>query len=145
MTARATPLLMVASVIVLAACSASAQTAGEPLDAADTTTAPTVVETTEPPPPPTTDPGLDVYDPLCVVQVAPGESLSLIADRFDDDTVRVDTIRAENDLADNTIQPDIGDGQDPVVAAAGQRRGEPLTPTKAHCGVAGECEGDVAS
>ena len=107
MTARAAPLLIVASAIVLAACSASAQTTGDALDAADTTTAATaVVETTEPPPPPTTEPGLDVYDPLCVVQVAPGESLSLIADRFDDDTVRVDTIRAENDLTDNTIQPD---------------------------------------
>ena len=107
MTARAAPLLIAASAIVLAACSASAQTTGEALDAADTTTATTaVVETTDPPPPPTTEPGLDVYDPLCVVKVAPGESLSLIADRFDDDTVRVDTIRAENDLADNTIQPD---------------------------------------
>jgi hypothetical protein len=51
-------------------------------------------------------PPLDVYDPLCVVKVAPGESLSLIADRFDDDTVRVDTIRAENDLPDDLIVPD---------------------------------------
>ena len=31
---------------------------------------------------------------------------SLIADRFDDDTVRVDTISAENDLVDDTIYPD---------------------------------------
>ena len=108
MTARATPLLIVASAIALAACSASAQSTGDVLDvAADATAAATsVVETTAPPPPPTTEPELDVYDPLCVVKVAPGESLSLIADRFDDDTVRVDTIRAENDLTDNTIQPD---------------------------------------
>jgi hypothetical protein len=107
MTARATPLLLAASMVVLAACSASAQNTGSALDdVADTTApAPAVVETTAPPPPPTTQPPLDVYDPLCVVQVAPGESLSLIADRFDDDTVRVDTIRAENDLGDNTIQP----------------------------------------
>jgi hypothetical protein len=30
----------------------------------------------------------------------------LIADRFDDDTVRVDTVSAENDLVNNTIFPD---------------------------------------
>jgi LysM repeat protein len=108
MTARAQSLLLAASLVALAACSASAQSTGDALDGvADSTTPPTVVvETTAPPPPPTTEPPLDVYDPLCVVQVAPGESLSLIADRFDDDTVRVDTIRAENDLADDTIQPD---------------------------------------
>ncbi len=108
MTARAQSLLLAASLVVLAACSASAQSTGDALDGVAVSTAPTsvVVETTPPTPPPTTEPGLDVYDPLCVVQVAPGESLSLIADRFDDDTVRVDTIRAENDLADDTIQPD---------------------------------------
>ncbi len=108
MTARARPLLLAAALVVLAACSESAQTAGDALEGvADSTTPPTeVVETTAPPPPPTTEPGLDVYDPLCVVQVAPGESLSLIADRFDDDTVRVDTIQAENDLVDDTLQPD---------------------------------------
>jgi hypothetical protein len=108
MTSRARSLLLAASIVVFAACSESAQTAGNSLDGvADSTTPPTeVVETTAPPPPPTTEPGLDVYDPLCVVQVAPGESLSLIADRFDDDTVRVDTISAENDLVDDTIQPD---------------------------------------
>ena len=47
-----------------------------------------------------------MFDPLCVVQVQPGESLSLIADRFDDDTVRVDTIQAENDIENATIYPD---------------------------------------
>ncbi len=108
MTARATPLLLAASILALAACSASAQTGTDALDAVSDTSAPTTaaVVTTTVAPPPTTLPGLDVYDPLCVVKVAPGESLSLIADRFDDDTVRVDTIRAENDLADDTIQPD---------------------------------------
>ena len=108
MTARAQSLLLAASLVVFAACSSSAQTTGSVVDGVADSTTPTtaVVETTAPPPPPTTEPGLDVYDPLCVVKVAPGESLSLIADRFDDDTVRVDTIRAENDLADDTIQPD---------------------------------------
>ena len=106
MTARVTPLLIAASVVVFASCSASTQTGADAVDAAsDTTPTTEVVTTTAPPPPPTTEPPLDVYDPLCVVKVAPGESLSLIADRFDDDTVRVDTIKAENDLGDNTIQP----------------------------------------
>lgn len=107
MTARATPLLIAASLVVFTSCSASTSTGGDAAGAAsDTASTTEVVETTASPPPPTTEPPLDVYDPLCVVQVAPGESLSLIADRFDDDTVRVDTIKAENDLGDNTIQPD---------------------------------------
>jgi len=107
-TARATPLLLVASIAVLGACSAAAQSGGNALDPVSDSTTPTTepATTTTAPPPTTTEPPLDVYDPLCVVQVNPGESLSLIADRFDDDTVRVDTISAENDLVDNTIYPD---------------------------------------
>ncbi len=100
--------MLVASMLVLAACSASAQTASDALDdvgETDATTTTDAVATTTEPAPTTTEPPLDVYDPLCVVQVAPGESLSLIADRFDDDTVRVSTIQAENDLGDTTIQP----------------------------------------
>jgi hypothetical protein len=53
----------------------------------------------------TTTPPLDVFDPDCVVQVATGESLSLIADRFDDDTVYPASISAENDLAGDVIHP----------------------------------------
>jgi len=49
---------------------------------------------------------LEVYDADCVVRVQPGESLSLIADSRDDELVTVDTIRAENGLPDDLIQPD---------------------------------------
>jgi LysM repeat protein len=111
MSPRAAHLLAAVSMVVLAACSASAESSGDAPEGVDgtvdVTTTPTTevaVETT--PVPTTTEPPLDVYDPLCVVKVAPGESLSLIADRFDDDTVRVATIQAENDLADTTLQPD---------------------------------------
>ena len=98
-----------ASMVALTGCSASTQSATVGLDdtggAAPTSTESAVVSTTEAAPT-TTEPPLDVYDPLCVVKVAAGKSLSLIADRFDDDTVRVATIQAENDLGDTTIQPD---------------------------------------
>lgn len=73
-------------------------------------------------------PGLDVYRPECVVQVAPGESLSLIADRFDDDTVTPASIRAENDIGDDVIHPgqllDVcpGNGLDDIT---GDERTEP--------------------
>ena len=49
---------------------------------------------------------LEVYDADCVVRVQPGESLSLIADSRDDELVTVATIRAENGLPDDLIQPD---------------------------------------
>jgi hypothetical protein len=48
---------------------------------------------------------LDVFDPACVVQVQPGDSLLTIVSRFDDDTVDVETVMAENGLPDETIQP----------------------------------------
>jgi hypothetical protein len=111
-TRSASTCLLTAAILGLTACSGSAQStsggsldevATGPTDVAPTSEAPTPVESTTPP---TTEPDLDVFDPLCVVQVRSGESLSLIADRFDDDTVRVDTIGAENDLVDNTIFPD---------------------------------------
>lgn len=101
-------MMFAVAIVALSACSGTA--GGSDIASPDTTamgdtsTAASVVVTTEPPP--TTEPPLDVYDPLCVVKVAPGESLSLIADRFDDDTVRVDTIGAENDLEGTTIYPD---------------------------------------
>lgn len=109
MTGRTTILLLAGTLVALSACSGTAggseiPSPGATPDGAVTTTD-AVVETTEPAPPTTVQP-LDVYDPLCVVKVAPGESLSLIADRFDDDTVRADTIAAENDLDGNTIYPD---------------------------------------
>ena len=44
-------------------------------------------------------PELDVYDPLCVVVIAPGDSLGLIAERFDDPTVTASSLQAENGIA----------------------------------------------
>jgi hypothetical protein len=109
MIGRTTSLLLAGALATLSACSATAD--GSEL-AAPSATDPDSTPTTEAavvvaePSTTTTVPELDVYDPDCVVKVAPGDSLSLIADRFDDDTVRVSTIQAENDLADATIQPD---------------------------------------
>ncbi len=59
-------------------------------------------------------PALPVFDPACVVEVAVGESLSLIADRFDDDTVTVPSIRTENGVVGDNIDP--GDYLDVCVA-----------------------------
>jgi hypothetical protein len=111
-TRRAPTRLLVAAIVVFSGCTASATNSGSDTPEAASTDATTADPTTtttptvESTPPSTTEPALDVYDPLCVVKVQSGESLSLIADRFDDDTVRVDTISAENDLVDNTIFPD---------------------------------------
>jgi hypothetical protein len=108
-TGRTTTIMLAGALLALSACSSTAggSDIASPDAAADTATSTTEpVVTTTVPPPPTTEPPLDVYDPLCVVKVAPGESLSLIADRFDDDTVRVDTIGAENDLDGTTLYPD---------------------------------------
>jgi hypothetical protein len=112
-------LLTGVALLVLSACSAVAESGANDATGGatdDTTRAVTDrPETTTPsssPPPAitpatttTTEPALDVYDPECVVVVEPGESLSLIADRFDDDTVRPSTIVAENDLGGEVIHP----------------------------------------
>ena len=58
-------------------------------------------------PPTTTEPPPEIYDPVCVVEVQPFDSLRLIGDRFDDETVNVVSLRAENGLPD----ADIDDGQ----------------------------------
>ncbi|MAT04320.1 MAG: hypothetical protein CL424_04665 [Acidimicrobiaceae bacterium] len=50
-------------------------------------------------------PPLDVYDVACVVQVQPGEGLLEIVDRFDDDTVDIETVIAENELATEVLEP----------------------------------------
>ncbi|MGI9646753.1 MAG: L,D-transpeptidase family protein [Ilumatobacteraceae bacterium] len=49
----------------------------------------------------TTVPELDVYDPLCVMRIEPGDSLGLIADRFDDPTVTAASLSTENGIADS--------------------------------------------
>jgi LysM repeat protein len=67
---------------------------------ATATTDPTTPDSTT-----TTVPGLDVYEPTCVVEVERGDSLGLIADEFDDQTVNIATIKAENDLESDVIYP----------------------------------------
>ncbi len=64
------------------------------------TTAPASTSTT------TTEPALDVYDPACVVNVAPGDSLGGIAAARADEIVTIASLQAENALADELIVPD---------------------------------------
>ena len=54
----------------------------------------------------TTVPGLDVFAPECVVQVQPGDSLGGIVDRYDDETINIATVQAENAFEGETIYPD---------------------------------------
>ena len=51
-------------------------------------------------------PELDVYDPACVVQVAEGDSMGLLAEQAEDEIVTPASIRDENDLPDELIVPD---------------------------------------
>jgi LysM repeat protein len=53
----------------------------------------------------TTVPELDVYDPACVVEVEPGDSLGAIADSRADEIVTTASLQAENGLADELIVP----------------------------------------
>ena len=64
------------------------------------TTAPASTSTT------TTEPALDVYDPACVVNVAPGDSIGGIAAARADEIVTIASLQAENALADELIVPD---------------------------------------
>ena len=54
----------------------------------------------------TTEPQLAVYDPACVVQVQPGDSLGGIAMERADEIVTIAAIQAENALADDLVVPD---------------------------------------
>ena len=76
----------------------AAETTAAPTTAAPTTTAPPTTTTTMPP--------LDVYDPACVVRVVSGDTLDLIAARFDDETVSGASIQVENGLEGELITPD---------------------------------------
>ena len=80
-------------------------------DATTTTLDPTSVPTSLPVDPETSPtsivPTPGVYDGVCVVEVAAGESLSLIADRYDDETVTVPALRLENGIVGDQI--DSGD------------------------------------
>ncbi len=80
-----------------------------PVTTAPPTTAPptTAPPTTAPPSSTTTtEPALDVYDPACVVQVAPGESLGGIATSRADEIVTIASLQAENNLPDELILPE---------------------------------------
>jgi hypothetical protein len=70
------------------------------------TTAPASTSTTEATTTTTTEPPLDVYDPACVVQVAPGDSLGAIATSRADEIVTIASLQAENGLPDELIVPD---------------------------------------
>jgi len=64
-----------------------------------TTTTSTTTTTT------TTVPELDVYAPECVYEVRPDDSLGAITDSYDDETITVANVRAENDIEGETIYP----------------------------------------
>ncbi len=53
----------------------------------------------------TTVPELDVFAPECVYEVASGDSLGAITDSYDDETITVTNVRAENDIEGETIYP----------------------------------------
>jgi hypothetical protein len=50
-------------------------------------------------------PPLDVFEPTCVVEVQPNGSLLEIVAQFDDDSVDVETVMAENGLESDVIVP----------------------------------------
>lgn len=72
-------------------------------DDASTTTAPATSSTTTTTS--TTVPELDVFDPECVVEVQSGDSLGLIVERYDDETINIATVRAENSIEGDIIYP----------------------------------------
>jgi hypothetical protein len=76
----------------------------------------------------TTVPEPDIFDPACVVEVEPFDSLGLIADQFDDETVNVVSLRAENSLPTAAIETGqlldvcVGNGVDDLT---GEQRADP--------------------
>ena len=113
--------------LITSACSASVQTATDSagtavdppvesslaapetpgttmVDVISTTSLPvaTLPETTDAPT--TTEPEPEIFDPACVVEVKELDSLGLIADAFDDETVNVVALRAENNLPTADIE-----------------------------------------
>ena len=51
----------------------------------------------------TTEPAIEIFDPLCVVEVQQFDSLGLIGNRIDDETVNIVSLRAENGLPDANV------------------------------------------
>jgi len=96
---------------------------------APTTSIPaTTTSTTVTPSTTSTVPEPDVFDPTCVVEVEPFDSLGLIANRFDDETVNVVTLRTENNLptaavtAGQLLDVCVGNGLDDLT---GEERTDP--------------------
>jgi LysM repeat protein len=85
--------------------SSTAGTVSTDSEADESTTSTSTSSTTTSSTTTTTVPELDVYEPSCVVEVQPGDSLGLITDSFDDETINISTVRAENSLEDDTIFP----------------------------------------
>jgi hypothetical protein len=114
--------LLIAGCLLASACSQAiaidpaADAPGEPTTVSEPATTPSTAPpapTTQPPTTApaststtTTEPALDVYDPACVVQVAPGDSLGGIATARADEIVTIASLQAENGLADELIVPD---------------------------------------
>ncbi len=96
-------------------------------DPAPATTAPppTAPETTVPPRATTTTvPGPEIFNEECVVEIGPADSLTSLVERFDDgETINRITLRAENGLVSEDLQPgqllDVcpGNGLDDVTGA----------------------------
>jgi len=107
---------LLASACSQAAAVEPAAIAPEPTNAPTTvvveapaTTEPAAPASTTPPPSSTTTttvPELDVYDPACVVQVQPGDSLAAIALAEADEIITNASLQAENALPDELIVPD---------------------------------------
>lgn len=97
--------------LTLVSCSQAATSAGSDTDGStptDTSEQATTTDstTTTAAPTTTTEPEPDVFDPTCVVQVAPGDSLGLIVTDRADELVTVASVKAENGLTDDLIVPD---------------------------------------
>jgi len=76
-------------------------TTSQPEAPSTTTTSSTSTTTTTT----TTVPELDVFTPECVVEVESGDSLGLIVDAFDDETINISTVRSENDFEGEVLEP----------------------------------------
>jgi hypothetical protein len=85
-----------ASTTTSATTSAVGTTTATTAATASSTTTTTATTTTVP---------LDVYDPACVVQVQPGAGLLEIAGAFDDERITAPSLRAENRLDSDVLQP----------------------------------------
>ena len=96
--AAATPAATTTTTAVARSAPTIAPTTPVPTTTTSTTTATTSTTTTTVPP-------LDVFEPTCVVQVRPNGTLLEIVAEFDDDSVDVETVMAENGLESDVIVP----------------------------------------